>query len=93
MKPRKLIFDALFVLVAVGIGLALSAEPWRVYQKQKQSAVMAEKIKNTAEANREELTRRKAQYDSELGKEELARNRGYRQANETPVQENIQAND
>lgn len=93
MKPRKLILDVLFVLVAVGLGLALSVQPWHVYQRQKQAANAAEKIKALAEANREDLTRKKAQYDSELGKEELARNHGYRQPNETPIQDNIQAND
>jgi hypothetical protein len=90
---RKLILNVLLVVVGVGTGLALSSAPWRVYRNQRQSADMAEKIKSTAERGREDLTRRKAQYDSELGKEELARMHGYRQPNESLVHDDIQASD
>jgi len=90
---RKLILNLVLVFAAIGLGLALSSAPWRVYKDQRHMADAAEKIKQTAERGREDLTRKKAQYDSELGKEELARNHGYRQPSETPVEDKIQAND
>jgi hypothetical protein len=90
---RKLVFNILFFAAAIGLGLTLSSSPWQVYRHQRQSADVAEKIKERAERDREDLTRKKAQYDSELGKEELARNHSFRQVNETPVQDKIQAND
>lgn len=90
---RKLVINVVVVVSALSLGIALSAGPWRVYRSQRDAAQKAEQIKNTAEKSREDLTRRRARYDSELGKEELARSHGYRQQNETPVQNTIQAND
>jgi hypothetical protein len=90
---RKLLFSSLFVVTAVGLGVGLSIKPWKVYRLQRQAADTAVADMRGAEKERAELTRKKAQYDSELGKEELARSMGYRQANETPVEDKIDAND
>ncbi|HEY3779653.1 MAG TPA: hypothetical protein VGL56_01120 [Fimbriimonadaceae bacterium] len=90
---RKLLLNSLFVLSAVGLGVGLSIKPWKVYRLQRQAADTAVADMRTAEKDRAELTRKKAQYDSELGKEDLARDEGYRQANEVPVEDKIDAND
>jgi hypothetical protein len=82
---KKLALNTLFVLSAVGLGVAFSIKPWQVYRKQKDLATAAVVDMKKAESSRAELTRKKAQYESAIGKEELARSQGYRQANETPV--------
>jgi hypothetical protein len=93
MNRKKLLLNSLFALSAVGLGVGLSIKPWRVYRLQRQAADMAVSDMRAAEKDRAELTRKKARSDSELGKEELARNEGYRQANEVPVEDKIDASD
>lgn len=90
---RKLLWNAVLLVSAVGVGIGLSIKPWQVYRLQRQQADRAGADMRAAEQERVDLTRKKAQYDSELGKEELARNEGYRLKDETPVEENINAND
>jgi hypothetical protein len=90
---KKLLLNSLFVVSAVGLGIGLSIKPWKVYRLQRQAADAAVADMRNAEKDRAENTRKKARSDSELGKEELARSMGYRQANETPVEDKIDAND
>ena len=90
---RKLFLNGLFILAAVGLGIALSIKPWQVYRLQRNAADAALLDMRKAESERADLSRKKAQYESTLGKEELARNQGYRQANETPVEDKSEAID
>ena len=82
---RKIFLSTAFALSAVGVGIALSIKPWQVYREQRKAADAEVVEMRQAEKNRTDLTRRKAQFESAIGKEELARSQGYRQANETPV--------
>lgn len=82
---RKLILNALFFLSAVALGVMFSLKPWQVYREQRRAADASMADMREAEKNRIELVRKKAQYDSALGKEELARSQGYRQADEKPA--------
>jgi hypothetical protein len=82
---RKLLWNVLFVIAAVGLGIGFSLKPWQVYREQRHAADAALADMRDAEKNRAELTKKKARYESAIGKEELARSQGYRQANETPV--------
>lgn len=84
MKKRRL-FNLLFVLSAIALGIAFSIKPWQVYREQRHAADAALAEMRDAEKSRTELTIKKARYESAIGKEELARSQGYRQANETPV--------
>ena len=90
---RKLIWNIVFAFAAVGVGIGLSIKPWKVYKLQREAADLAVKDMREAEKGRVEYTRKKAQFDSELGKEELARNEGYRQKNEAPVEDKVEASD
>lgn len=90
---RKLIWNIVFIAAAVGAGIGLSIKPWKVYKLQREAANAAVTDMREAERDRAELTRKKAQYDSELGKEELARSEGYRQKNEAPVEDKVDASD
>ena len=90
---RKIVWNSIFFLGAVGLGIGLSIKPWQVYRLQRKQADVASAEMRATEQERVELTRKKAQYDSELGKEELARNQGYRQKDENPVESKLQGND
>lgn len=70
---------------AVGTGLALSVKPWQVYHTQRKKADEAQIKAERAQAERAELTRQKALLDSPLGKEKLARERGYVRPDEQPL--------
>ena len=82
---KRLLWNVLFVLAAVGVGIGLSIKPWQVYREQRKLADAALLDMRDAEKNKAELTRKKARYESAIGKEELARSQGYRQLNETPI--------
>ena len=78
----RLIFRAVWVIAAVGLGLFLSREPWRIHdvQQAKRDAAMAE-LKRVQQS-KAELLRDQAKYGSSVGREELARERGYLKPNE-----------
>ncbi len=82
---RKLAWSCLFVLLAIGTGVALSIKPWEAYRVQKKKADQAQAEMRSAEQEKAELVRQKARFESPIGKEELARERGYRKPNEQPV--------
>lgn len=82
---RKLILNALFVFAAIAVGFAFSIKPWQVYRSQRTAADAAIKDMKAAEKDQAVLVQRKARYESAIGKEELARNEGFRQKNETPL--------
>ena len=90
---RKLVLNAVVFLSAVALGVGLSIKPWQVYVLQRKQADFAVAQMKAAEKDLADLTRKRAQYDSELGKEELARNEGYREKDETPVEDKIDAGD
>ena len=82
---NKLVLNAVFFLLAVGVGVGLSIKPWQVYKKQREAADAAIVDMKAAEKDQAALMRKKARFESAVGKEELARNEGFRQKNETPV--------
>jgi len=82
---RKLFINGLIAAAALGLGIVLSLGPWQVARLQRNAADKMLSDMKRAEAERAELSRKKAQYESTLGKEELARNQGYRQPDETPA--------
>ena len=84
MKTRLLI-NGIFLLGAVALGVALSMRPWTVYRGQRASADSYLNEAKRTEAQRIDLEAQKAKYESTVGREELARERGYRKSNERPL--------
>lgn len=78
---------SVFVLLAVGVGLALSHRPWEVYFDQRRATDERLADMSRAEESRTELTRQKARLDSRSGREELARSQGFRRPGEVPPEE------
>jgi hypothetical protein len=82
---RKLVWNVVFVLVAVGIGLSLSLKPWRVFNEQREIANRSVAEMHQAEKERARLMKTKAEVESSVGREQLVREAGYRKPGETPV--------
>lgn len=76
---------ALGTLVAVGAGLYASRGAWQdaAGQRAKRDEAVAEM--RAEEANKAELKRRLAEAETPAGRERLARERGMRRPEETPV--------
>ncbi len=81
MRPKK-VFNFLFIGLAVGMGIYLSLKSWQVYKAQKNKADYWKKELEIAEKERTELLKKKALYESPIGREELARERGYKKPRE-----------
>ncbi len=65
------------VLCAFATGFFLAREPWIVYTQQRERAREAEDTLRRAEAEREANLREKAKFENSIGREQLARERGY----------------
>jgi hypothetical protein len=81
----KLFFNIVFLLAAVTLGVGLSLKPWQVYREQRKNADGYLRDARKAETDRVELERQKGKYESSLGREELAREGGYRKKNESEL--------
>jgi len=75
------------VVAAVGTGLFLSRKPWIDYREQKSLANDAKLDMQKAESDRAGYVRQTAKAESRAGREAIARERGYRRPNETPIDE------
>jgi len=82
---NRLLINGLIVIVACAAGFALSAKPWQVYKEQQKSADSAVADMNQSEEKRAELVRQEARLKSSIGKEELARSRGWLPQGEVPA--------
>jgi len=74
------------ILAVICGAIAASWKPWEQYniQRKKRDAATAEM--REAEKERAELTKEKARLESPIGKEELARERGFRRPGEIPLE-------
>lgn len=84
---RKLAWHTLFALLAISIGIALSIRPWQLYRDQREKAQDAATEMKAAERDRADLIRTRNRYESPVGREELARERGYLKPGERPLDE------
>lgn len=75
---NKTVWIALLALLGVLSGFALSIRPWQKYQEEKRQAAAAKTEMRAVEAEKSELLKQQAKLDSSLGREELARQRGYK---------------
>lgn len=79
-------WHALLLVLAVGVGAALSVESWRHYSAQNKRATEARDEMRLAESERARLMREQSRLQSPVGREERARERGYRRVNERPLE-------
>jgi hypothetical protein len=82
---RNLLINGLIVVFAASAGFALSLKPWQVYKQQQKIADEAVAEMRSSEAQREVLVRKEARLKSSVGKEELARSRGWLPPGEVPA--------
>ena len=76
----------MFVVAAVGTGVALSLKPWQVYTEQRSLANEKIAEMEKAEASRTLLMEKKVRMSNATGREEIARNYGYVRAGEQPLE-------
>lgn len=81
---KRLGWSLLTITLAVATGVAISHEPWQNFQKMRQESQNAVNEARAIERERAELLHENARLDSPLGMEEIARQRGYRPADEKP---------
>lgn len=68
-------------------GLVLSQKPWIEWRRQLALTKEAESIMKQAEKDRANEARELAKRDSQIGREKIAREHGYRRPNEIPIDE------
>ncbi|MBL8065015.1 MAG: hypothetical protein JNM34_04050 [Chthonomonadaceae bacterium] len=81
---RKIMLTAL--VTGSILGLAMTGRTWREFEAQKVEARKAREDMKSAERQRADVAKLVAKYDSQIGKESLARENGYRKADEVPVE-------
>ena len=82
---RNAVVNGVIVAVAISAGVAVSLKPWQVYKEQRSMANRQIADMKQSERKYEELVREEAKLRSNVGKEELARGRGYLPAGEVPA--------
>lgn len=77
MKKRvRLFLNIVFVLAAMGVGIALSIKPWEVYKRQRSEADGSRAQAIEMERTRTELIRKHDKLEDPLHQEERARKAG-----------------
>jgi len=84
MKPTTL--RIVLALIAAGAAIGLSLKPWQTARDQKQRAEQARAELRKAEADSADMLRKEARFESPAGREEMARERGYRPPGEKPLE-------
>ncbi|MFN3729663.1 MAG: hypothetical protein ACK4XJ_08135 [Fimbriimonadaceae bacterium] len=75
----------LFLGAAIACGVLLSLKPWQVYAHERAKTNQMVSEMRDIEQRRAELLSQKARMESPTGREELAREAGYRRADEKPL--------
>lgn len=82
---NKRILNLFLVVAAVAVGVFLSIRPWQIYAEQKSLAEDKIQQMKLAEDNRVRLMESKVRLESPSGREEAARDYGYRKPGEQPI--------
>ncbi len=85
MKQRRL-WNIAIVTVALAAGIAMSVRPWEAFFKQRSLTDAQVGQMQSAERERAELSRVKAQVENPTGQEKLAREQNFRRPGEIPVE-------
>lgn len=89
---RRLLPWILFVAAGIALGLTVSTKPWNLYRQQRALADESLREMRAAEAAQADLVRRKALLESRSGREEQARELGFRRPGEVPADDLGNAN-
>lgn len=71
-----------FAALGLAGGVLASLRPWQIYRQEAGQQAAAQTEMRKVQAEHKELLQQQAKLDSGLGREELARERGYRKPNE-----------
>lgn len=82
---NRLLINGIIIVLAIATGIALSIRPWQVFHEQRSAADKTISEMRAAELRRSKLNIEQAKWDSQTGKEELARDKGYIKKGETPI--------
>jgi hypothetical protein len=82
---KNAVINGVIVAAAVVAGVAVSMKPWQVYKEQKALADHQVVEMRQSEKKYEELVRQEARLRSDVGKQEMARKRGYLPQGEVPA--------
>lgn len=82
----KMLWKAFWLLLAAGFGIALSSKPWQHYQDQRKKMNEEIATMRQEEGRHADLLTEKAKLESPLGREQRARELGYRKPNEVPLE-------
>lgn len=83
---RRFAWVICVAIAAIATGLALSWRPWWDFREHEVKRQQAVAEKRAAQAERSELLGQKARIETPVGKEELARSRGYVRPGEVPLE-------
>ena len=78
--PRMVLF-----VLAAGCGLFLSRGVWSRYHEVRSDAVQAQSEMRAAEREKADLVQQRAYLESEAGREQAARDRGWLKPGEKPL--------
>jgi hypothetical protein len=74
---RKALINGAIIGVAIVTGAVLSAKPWQAFKEQQRAADDAVVDMRASESQREAIVRQEDKSRSSVGKEEMARARGW----------------
>ena len=83
---KKLLWNVLIIIVAVGTGLALSMRPRGIASQEDKKNLNAAQDMKKVESEINELRRKKAEAESPVGREKIARDHGLLRNGEKPVE-------
>jgi hypothetical protein len=79
------LINGTIVVAAMAAGVVVSVRPWQVYQDQRKQANQQIADMAKSEKKYEQLVRDEARLRSNIGKQEMARARGYLPQGELPA--------
>lgn len=78
--------NGVLALVAIGLGLGLSAKPWMLMRKERAEAAQQVRLAEIDEARMVRDRSEEARLQTEIGKEEVLRHQGYHRPGELPLE-------
>ena len=83
---RRIAVLFICVFAAMSLGVYASRGPWQEFRREKEKSNDAVAEMEKIESRRRDLMDERSRYKSNKGREELARERGYRRPDEEPIE-------